>query len=309
MKSVYSLPVLILSVAVWGQDASPLMMRSQLPPAIESKLSALQKQTDWKGMDLYIRSLEPPLRLALHEDWLKALRKSGDSEGVLQVCEECLPALERKSGPRLSVARIYRALALGELNRHPQAMQAHLENAKLGYPSGDLNACAEAQKHQDWEALIECGERLAKHDPGHGLSFKGEALSKLKRYQEALPVLESAVQNPSATSMAWADLALCRVEADAYEAAIKAADCALAKEPENVIALYNRARAWMGLKAYEKGRADFAAAQRTGKADEDMRKAIQEMLDVTDRYLNHAKASSDGTTKPKGLKNRSGVKR
>lgn len=280
---------LVFSSLVWGQNANPLMTRNQLPPAIEAKLSALQTQSDWKGMDLYIRGLEPPYRLAVHEDWLKALRKTGNSEGVLQVCENCLPLLEIKGGPRLSVARIYRALALGELNQHPQAMQAHLENAKLGYPSGHLNACVEAQKHQDWEPLIECSEGLAKQNPGLGLSFKGEALSMLKRYPEALPVLEAAILLPNATAMAWADLALCRVEAETYETAIAAADRALSMEPDNAIARYNRARAWMGLKDYEKGRQDFASAQAMGKGDDEMRKNIAEALAVTDRYLDYVK--------------------
>ena len=256
-----------------------------LPREVQSRVDLLLKSQDWSGLADYLEVLAPRLRGALLETWLRSLSKSGRFERLLQVCDAAVPQMDAGKGPKLTTARLFRALALSRLERHAEAMKAHAENGRLGFPAAFENACSSAQALQDWPALAEYAETLSKTLPGLGLSLKGEALAKQLRFTEAEPVLAEAVQLSGHTAMAWADLACCLVERQAYPEAIEAADRGLAMEPLNLEALYNRGRARFGTKHYREGRDDLASALATGRADASMTENLQRNIALADRYL------------------------
>jgi len=171
------------------------------------------------------------------------------------------------------------------LHGHTGVAVARDENGSLGYSQGYEYALAEARMDGDWQSLAAHAAALATSKPGLGLSLQGEALCKLLQFSAAEPILEKAVALAGHTAMAWADLACCRVERQAYLEAIEAAARALTQEPQNMEALYNRGRAHFGLKQYREGRADLAAALATGQADPAMTQNIRTNIALADRYL------------------------
>ncbi len=258
---------------------------TQLPPEVQTRVDGLLKAQEWPALADFIETLPPRQRGTLLETWLRALNKSQRHARLLEVTEIAIPQMEGGKGPRLTTARLFRAQALSRLERHAEALAAHAENGRLGYADGFASACAEARILQDWPVLAENADLLARTKPGLGLSLKGEALAKQLKFTEAEPVLESAVALEGHTALAWADLACCRVERQAYAEAIAAAGRALALEPQNLEALYNRGRAHFGLKQYPEGRQDFASALGTGQADPALAETLRQSIAQADRYL------------------------
>lgn len=271
-------------------------LNQTLPSEVRNKVDGFQSAKNWPGLCDYLETLDPKLRGALLETWLSALKKAGRNERLLQICAAVIPQLDGDKGPRLSTARLFRAGALSALERHQEALDAHAENGRLGFPPAFESACAEARILGDWAALALQAEALAATQPGLGQSLKGESLCKQLKFQEAEPILDQAVLLPGATAMAWADLACCRVERQVYGQAIEAANQALAKEPAHLEALYNRGRAYFGLKQYWEGRQDLAAALATGQADPSMAENLRSNISLADKYLafQEKKAQSPG---------------
>lgn len=295
MRLPFCLLLPILPMAAQAPPAVVQAVGSALPPAVQSRVDQLLSAKDWPALADYLESLPPRQRGALLETWLRSLNKSGRFERLLQVCDAAIPQMEAGQGPRLTTARLFRAQALSGLERHAEAMAAHAENGRLGFPAGFESACGEARVLQDWTSLAALAGELAKTRPGLGLSLKGEALAKQLNFAEAEPVLAEAVKLEGHTAMAWADLACCLVQRQAYQEAIEAAARALALEPRNLEALYNRGRARFGLHQYQEGREDLAAALATGQADTSMAQNMRHNIELADRYLAYAK----GAGKPK----------
>ncbi|MCE1229615.1 MAG: hypothetical protein LWX11_09050 [Firmicutes bacterium] len=260
--------------------------------------SRLQKNKDWNRLILLIEGLEPTQKQYFAYPLIEALNKSGQWDKLLQVCEETIAREDAEEGPKPTWVRTCRAQALSRLDRYPDSLKAHAELGRLGIPVGFVNACALAQAHQDWEALIPVASGLSTTQPGPGLSYKGEALARLGRYDEAEAVLEKAVTYPGHTAMAWSDLALIRNLRRAFPAAVEAADRALAMDPANVVALCHRGGARFGLQQYAEGRQDFAAALATGMADEATTVMIRQNIDMADRYLAHTKKRASPQKRP-----------
>lgn len=267
---------------------------------VSARVAALQKAKDWAGLVDFLESLTPAQRGKQLFTWMEALNRTRRWERLLEVCDASIPQLEAKTGPKLGLPRLLRAQALSQLQRHGEARLAHAENGALGFPDGFENACAEARAEGDWEALAEHAQRLAERKPGLGLSLQGEALCKLLRFPEAEPILEKAILLPDATAMAWADLACCRVERQAFNEAIQAADRALSMDPRHLEALYNRGRARFGLKQYREGRDDLAAALATGQADPSLAANIQANIALADRYLAYQAQKASAPAKKTG---------
>ncbi len=274
------LATLLLGVGLCAQQPT-------LDPAnpVDKHVLGFYEAKNWPGLADHFETLGPRDRGRLLQLWFQSLHHARRWERLLAVCDAVIPQQEAQSGPRMSDARRLRALALSRLERHAEAMEAHGENGRLGWPGGFESACAEAQSLNDWKALELYGGNLAATKPGLGLSFQGEALSKQLKFPEAEPLLEKAALLPGHTAMAWADLACCRVQRQAYTEAIEAANRALALEPRNLEALYNRGRARFGLKQYREGREDLASALATGQADPALAENLRQNLDLADKYL------------------------
>jgi len=272
----------------------------ELPIETRKTIDSLLNDKKWPELCDFLESLTPKQRGGVLETWLTALKKAGRHERLLQVCDAVVPQLDGPKGPRLSSARLFRAGALSALGQHAEAMAAHAENARLGLPPAFESACAEARILGDWTSLTQLAEALSATQPGLGLSLMGESLCKQLQFSQAEPILEKAILLPGATAMAWADLACCRVERQAYPEAIAAAGQALVKEPANMEALYNRGRAYFGLKQYREGSADLAAALATGQADPAMAENIRTNIALAERYLAYQKKKAQAAPKKTG---------
>jgi len=284
--------VAITAVTILGAQDS-----LEMGDPVSLRIASLQKVKDWTGLADYLETLTPAQRGKQLLTWMEALNRSRRWERLLEVCNASIPQLEAKTGPKLGLPRLLRAQALSQLQRHGEARIAHAENGALGFPDGIENACAEARMEGEWEALATHAQALATSKPGLGFSLHGEALCKVLRFKEAEPILERAVTLEGHTAMAWADLACCQVERKAYSEAVTAADRALTMEPDNIEALYNRGRARFGLRQYQDGRNDLAAALALGKADPALRENIQLNISLADRFL-----ESQRKTAPKGIR-------
>ena len=271
--------------------------RQELPQEIQKKIDGFQNGKEWNGLCDYLETLSPKIRGQLLETWLSALKKAGRHERLLEICEAAIPQMDGGKGPRLSTPRLFRAGALSALEYHAEALEAHAENGRLGFPTSYQSACAEARILGNWAALASHAEALAATQPGLGLSLRGEALCKQLKFPEAEPLLEKAITLPGATAMAWADLACCRVERRAYPEAIEAANRALALDPRHLEAHYNLGRAHFGLKQYKDGRDALAAALDTGQADPAMAENIRTNLALADRYLAYQEKKAQAPAK------------
>jgi len=263
------------------------MNKAVLPEAIATQLEGLEKAKDWPKVITLIESLKPSLQDSLLPTHLKALQGAGRFEQMLALCRAKIPTYDGPGGPRLSVARIGEAQALSRLDRHAEAAAAHLQNGRLGYSMGYGNALAEYRATQDFAALLSASEEILARSPRHpeAAVYRGEALAKLGRWTEAEPALNTALELDPKAAMAWADLACCRVERKAYPEAVEAADRALALDPRNLEALYNRGRARFGLTQYKEGREDLASALATQQADPAMAENLRLNIALADRYL------------------------
>jgi tetratricopeptide (TPR) repeat protein len=229
-----------------------------LPQAMD----ALIKAKDWGGLADWFETVPPAVRGKYYEWWLQSLNRSQRWERLQVVCEALQPQIEAKTGPRLASYRLYRAQALSHLDRHGEAALAHAENGRLGYPNGFTSACHEARLARDWNALLAySGEFLEKHpDDALGLSWKGEALARLERLDEAEPILRAALAKDPKLAYAWNNLGRCPNKKKAWVEANEALDKALGLDPNQLEALFNRGRCRFELKRYQESRDDFRAA-------------------------------------------------
>jgi tetratricopeptide (TPR) repeat protein len=197
------------------------------------------------------------------------------------------------------VARIGEAQALSRLGRHGEAAVAHLQNGRLGLALGLTNALAEFRAAQDFPGLLATADEILAQKPRHpeALVYRGEALAKLGRWEEAEPALNTAVEVDPKATMAWADLSCCLVERQAFREAVQAADKALALDPTHLEALYNRGRARFGLRQYREGRDDMAAALASGRADSALADSLRQSIGQAERYLAHQEKSPKKPTR------------
>jgi len=228
------------------------------PPQLE----ALLKAKDWSGLADWFETATPIVRGKHYEVWLQSLNRAQRWERLRTVCEALQPQLEAKTGPRLGNYRMYRAQALSQLALHDLAAEAHAENGRLGFRDGFPNACAEARLAGNWTALQSYSEALLASRDGdpQGLAWKGEALARLNRFEEAEPILRSALEKDPKLAIAWNNLGRCLNEKQAWVEAGECLDRALALEPGQIEALFNRGRARFELKRYRESREDFQAA-------------------------------------------------
>jgi tetratricopeptide (TPR) repeat protein len=258
------------------------IMEGMVGEAMPTQLEKLLKAKDWAGLADWFETMPPSIRGKYYEYWIQSLNRSQRWSRLLAVCEALQPQLEVKSGPRLGTYRLYRAQALSQLGRHAEAGQVHAENGRLGFPDGFPNACAEARLAQDWEALLAFSEQhlLKQPDGAMGLAWKGEALARLGRLDEAEAVLRTATTKDPTIAYAWNNLGRCLNERKAWTEACAALDKALEIEPNQLEALFNRGRCRFELKRYAESRNDFRAAltQRPGDPN------LTENLRQAERY-------------------------
>ena len=208
-------------------------------------------------------------------------------ERLLQVSETALPQLEPAGTPKLSIARLYRALALSKLGRHAEASAAQEENGTLGDPAGLSNACAEAQAGKDWPRLGDLAAVLQARPAfkAQAQLWQGEALFNQTRMAEAEGPFEEGLQADPAHPAAWAMLGACRAARQAYPEALEALDQAIARDPAQPDPYFNRALVRFGLKQYRAGREDLLKAQKLDPEDPGFRARVQENLRWVDTYL------------------------
>lgn len=256
---------------------------SILPPVLD----ALVKAKDWPGVADWFDRASPRERGTHYEVWLTALNRARRWERLVGVCEALQPQLEAKSGPRLATYRLYRAQALTQLGRHREAMEAHAQNADLGYPDGFENACASARAIPDWKALEAQADRWIAKAPGQAaaLAQKGEALARQERFQEAEPLLREALAKDPKLMWAWCNLARGLNERKAWAEALEACDRALREDPSAWEVHYNRGRALFELKRHAESREAFQAALTAHPGDP----VLEENLRQARRYAGAGK--------------------
>ena len=242
---------------------APAQIQSQgLTATLPPQADAFLKARDWAGLADWFETVAPATRGAFYELWLQSLNRSQRWERLLAVCEALQTQMEAKSGPRLATYRVYRAQALSQLGRHAEAAIVNAENGRLGYPDGFPNACAAARIAQDWNALLAFSNEFLVKRPGDasGMSWKGEALARLDRLDEAEPLLRAAVAQDPKLPFAWNNLGRCLNDKKAWAEACDALDQALRLDPNQLEALFNRGRCLFELKRFKESRDDFRAA-------------------------------------------------
>jgi len=234
---------------------------TQKDPLME-RIQAFKAAKDWAGLADWLETLTPKQRGVYLMDCELALSRAGRWERLGEVCFAVLAQTEAKNGPRPSMERTYRAMALFQQGMFPEAMEASALNAKLtGYASDFVAACWSAERMKDWKALeVQADAFLARHPAkGDALAYRGEALTRQERYAEAEPVLRKALETDHSLVFAWTNLSCCLNETHRYQEAKDAADHALGRDPGYLEALSNRACAFLGLKMYREARVDYAA--------------------------------------------------
>jgi tetratricopeptide (TPR) repeat protein len=259
----------------------PLSAEAPTDPAL-ARTAELVKAGRWAEACDLAETLDARRRGAVQNDWLKALQRAGRWERLLEVAGAMITQVEGKTGPRLSVYRLYRAQALSQLGRHAEALAAHAQNGELGYLDGTRNACAEARLVPDWAALERLADLLLAKNPadGEALAWKGESLARRDRFAEAEPVLRAALAADPKQALAWSNLGRCLNARKAWAEAGEALDRALALDPREFEALFNRGRARFELKRYAASRDDFRAALALHPGDP----VLQENLHQAKRY-------------------------
>lgn len=246
---------------VFLQATAPIQTQG-FAPALPPQADALLRAKDWAGLADWFDTVPPATRGTFYEQWIQSLNRSQRWDRLLTVCEALQPQLEAKTGPRLGTYRLYRAQALGQLGRHGEAALVHAENARLGYGPGFAQACNEARLAQEWPTLLACSEELLSRqaENADGLAWKGEALARLNRLDEAEPLLRAALAKDPKIAYAWNNLGRCLNEKKAWTEACETLNQALALEPNQLEALFNRGRCLFELKRYKESRDDFRAA-------------------------------------------------
>lgn len=244
-------------------QAPPPQIQIQMGTAsLPAQMQALIQAEAWGKLADWFEKASPATRVKYYEWWLQSLNRTARWKRLLSACDAVQPKVEGKTGPRLGTYRLYRAQALSQLGRHVEAAHAHAENGKLGYPDGLPNACEEARLAQDWKSLLAYSEALLKQkaDDPAGLAWKGEALSRLGRLAEAEPVLRATVAKSPKDAYAWNNLGRCLNAKKAWSEACEAFDRALALQPDQLEARFNRGVSRFELKRYADSREDFQAA-------------------------------------------------
>lgn len=246
------------------------------------RMEAMTKAGRWSEACDFAESLNAKDRGKVLGVWMKALQRAGRWQRLMEVCDAVLAQTEAKTGPKLSIPRLYRAQALSQLGAHAEAMAAHAQNGDLGYPDGLRNACAEARLVPDWPALERLSGSLLAKNPadGEALAWKGEALAREERFTEAEPILRAAVAANPSQALAWSNLGRCLNHRKAWTEAKEALDRALALEPGELEALFNRGRTLFELKHYAESRDDFRTALALRPGDP----VLTENLHQAERY-------------------------
>ncbi len=285
MRSLCLLPTLI--VAMPAQDV--------LGPAgpIDTRIQAFTQGKDWNGLADYFETLTPRERGQRLSGWMQALNRAQRWERLLELCNAVVPQEEAKQGPKLSPARLLRAQALSQLQRHPEALLAHAETGRLGWADGFPNACAEARYARDWAALQTSAEAILSKTPEDpkALAWRGEALAQQGHFAEAEPLLRTALAMDGSQPFGWSNLARCLNERKVWAEAIEACDKALALDPRFLEARFNRGRACFEQARYLEAWNDFQAALTLLPDDP----VLLENLKQAQRYL-------DASSKPKKTK-------
>lgn len=277
---------------LWMMQAPPAQVA---PPSYYAKVQALQEAKQWGPLCDYIETLTPKERGAVLDTWIQALQRAERWERLLEICNAVLPQLEAKTGPQLSIPRLERAQALSALNRHAEAEAAHEQNGKWGYSDGFLNACIEARNAQDWPGLQRNAEAIlsSKSDNYQALAWKGEALARQERYGDAEPILTAALKGDPGQAMAWNNLGRCLNARHDWADAVTALDKALALDPTQWEARYNRGLAHFELGHFKESLADLKAAAAANPSDPQ----IQKDLASAQAYVHGGKPSRHARTR------------
>lgn len=285
MRSLCLLPALVLPLS--SQDTMGLSS------PLDAKIQTFTQAKDWNGLADFFETLTPRERGQHLTGWLQALNKAQRWDRLIELCEAIVPQEDAKQGPRLSLARLLRAQALSQLQRHPEALLAHAETGRLGWADGFPNACAEARYARDWPALQASAEAILSKTPEdpRALAWRGEALAQQGHFAEAEPLLRKALTLDGSQPFAWSNLARCLNERKLWTEAVEAGDKALALDPRFMEARFNRGRACFELGRYLEARDDFQAALTLLPGDA----VLLENLKQAQRYL-------DASSKPKKAK-------
>lgn len=248
------------------------VQRSDAP----QRIADLQKAQQWGALCDYLETLTPKERGAYLAPWLQALQRAERWNRLLEVCDAVIPQLEAQSGPKLTIPRLERAQALSALNRHAEAEAAHEQNGNLGYAEGFFNACVEARNAQDWSGLERCSKAMLsiKSDNYQALAWMGEALARQERYADAEPVLRQALAGDSNQALAWNNLGRCLNAKKAWAEAVASLDKAVALDPQEWEAHYNRGLAQFELGHFNESIADLKAAALVNPADPQITKDL-----------------------------------
>ena len=257
----------------WLMQTPPAQIE---PAGVGEKIETLQKAQQWGALSDYFETLSPKERGANLAAWLQALQRAERWPRLLEICDAVIPQLEAKSGPKLTIPRLERAQALSALNRHAEAEAAHEQNGKLGYADGFINACVEARNAQDWPGLERCAQELldGKHDNYQALAWKGEAVAHQGRYEEAEPILRQAIEGDPQQALAWNNLGRCLNAKHAWAEAVSCLDKAIALDPSEWEARYNRGLAQFQLGHYVDSIVDLKAASMANPGDPQIRKDL-----------------------------------
>ena len=117
---------------------------------------------------------------------------------------------------------------------------------------GDLSMVQVLRIAQEAEGFMELGlfhralqraERLLASRTGRqaGLTLKAECFRRAERFDEAIPVLEEALQEWPEDEGLWVNMGWCRKRTGRLDLAIQAMEDLLARQPESPIGHYNLA--------------------------------------------------------------------
>lgn len=272
------------------QSPPAVSQQSLSPQAIQAKGEGLEKAKKWDELADFFESLGPKDRGLFLTFWLRSLQKTQRWERLLEVCNAALPQIEIKSGAKLGLERLLRANALSHLNRHGEALAAHLENGKLGSSASYRSACSEARLVPNWPSEQDSAQALLTLKPGdaEALAWKGEALAQQKEFKDAELALREALKGDPKQPFAWSNLGRCFNERKALPEALEALNKALELDPALYEAHFNRGRTNFEMKQFQASVDDFRIALASSPDNEE----LQENLRQAERFLKAAHTSA-----------------
>jgi tetratricopeptide (TPR) repeat protein len=273
----------------------PAQTQSAAHPALTSQIEALAKAGNWNAIADLFETLAPAERVTCLWQGLQAMERSRRWAQVLKVCTEPLPG-------SVVIPSHFKGRALSELGRHAEALAWDMDAGKRGDMSAYLAAANEASALSDWKAYQACAEAMSERYPTKAeyIGMRGEALARQARYLEAEESLNEAIHLDPKRAMSWADLACCFNEQARYPEAFQAGEHAVALDPRLLEGLCNRGRACIGLKRYQEGRDDYAAALALGPSDPALVANLKLNISMADKFLAYqaAKAGKRAGAKP-----------